>query len=107
MNWVEQNQHSQSAFSINTQHHKPVPNPNNIEKPALFEAFQLEMLKNRQFLKLSRHHQRYENDSDSFLSPNMRKKEHKHNRNTAPEMRPRPAAQGLRQRAGGKDYVSS
>ena len=48
-----------------------------------------------------------ENDFDPFFTPKMRKKEHEHNRDTAPEMRPRPAAQGLRQRAGGKDYVSS
>ena len=78
-----------------------------IEKLEVFEAFEFEMLKNHWFLKLWDHLDRDENDFDSFFSPKMRKTSHEHNRHTAPEMGPWPAAQGLRQRAGGKDYVSS
>ena len=47
--------------------------PQNIEKPLVFEAFILEMLKNRWFLKLWGHLDRDENDFDSFFSPKMRK----------------------------------
>ncbi len=78
-----------------------------MEKPSVFEAFQLEMLKNLWFLKLWGHLDRDENDFDFFFIPKMRKKSHEPDRHTAPEMGTRPAAQGLRQRAGGKDYVSS
>ena len=73
----------------------------------MFEAFELEMLKKRWFLKLWAHLDRDENDFDPFFTPKMRKKSHEHDRHTAPFLESRPAAQGLRQRAGGKDYVSS
>ena len=43
--------------------------------------------------------------STPFL--HLRKQSHEHYRHTAVEMPPRPAAQGLRQHAGGKDDVSS
>ena len=45
--------------------------------------------------------------STPFLHLKCANKSHEHDRHTAPEMPPQPAAQGLRQRAGGKDYVSS
>ena len=81
--------------------HTGLPKPKNIEKPLVFEAFELEMLKNNLFLKLWGHLDRDENDFDSFFTPKMRKKSHEDDRHTAPEMPSRPAAQGLRQRAGG------
>ena len=67
----------------------------------VFEAFRSEILKNLRFLKLWGHLARGENDFDSFFSPKMRKTSHEHDRDTAPEMGTRPAAQVLRQRAGG------
>ena len=78
--------------------HTGLLEPKIIEKLEVFEAFEVEMLKNHWFLKLWGHLDRDENDFDSFFTPKMRKRRHS---GTAPEMVSRPAAQGLRQRAGG------
>ena len=53
--------------------HTSLPQLGNIEKPLVFSVFELEMLKNRSFLKLWGHLDRDENDFDSFFTPNMRK----------------------------------
>ena len=79
--------------------HTGLPKPKNIEKPVVFEAFSLEMLKKHWFLKLWAHLDRAENDFDSSFTPKMLKKSHEHDLHTAPEMHPRPAAQGFRHRA--------
>ena len=56
--------------------HGGLPKPKNIEKPVVFEAFELEMLKNHWFLKLWGHLDRDENDFDSFFTTKMHQKSH-------------------------------